>query len=70
MINKGNLIFLLILLIICLLSSGCALIGIPVQVTKGAFGLVGYVLKETFTFIGKLPKPPLGVFLDIFLYSF
>ena len=57
--NSHRLIlFVLLLGLLMVTGSGCSLLQIPVVAIDGVFQLLGQVIN----LIGKLPKPPPGVF--------
>ncbi len=52
-------LLLLLLLFLVTLTSGCStLLQLPVALVEGTFSLLGQIIK----LVGKLPKPPPGVF--------
>lgn len=53
-----KLLLLIILSVVCLSCSGCALLTLPFQVIGGTFQLLGKAL----AIADSLPKPPPGVF--------
>ncbi|MFH1771685.1 MAG: hypothetical protein ABH872_02620 [Candidatus Omnitrophota bacterium] len=62
MTNKAK-ILLTIFIISLMLSSGCALLRLPVQIVGGTLNGVGKIVGGALKIIDKLPKPPPWVFL-------
>lgn len=56
--NKRQLIIFVIIALLCVLQSGCALLQIPIKILD----IVGNVVKGTFGVIQRMPMPPPGVF--------